>query len=505
MFRKHGEVQPVRHLIDSTQCGACLREYFTHGKIKMHLLRSATCRAYLLAHGGRHIPAPGLGSEVDKQQLAQHDGKLPPLQAAGPTYPRPPARDISNIHWEMHDQIAETALQLERAGDFENAARAVIKSTVISWTRCQETLQEFLVTLETETEPLGLVSIAQAQRCLRALCQPEQWSFLMDKDFHSEVTKLSLEDLEDQFQSLQMPMLQCAPRVLGRHRILLHAFSGRRRPGDVQYFLEQMQKEAGDGTILHVVSLDLMTDPVWGDATKASTQRFWRDAADRGHIHAFLAGPPCETWSQARHAQTNAPTEPRPIRSSDMLWGFEALSLRELEQILIGNDLLHFSFDMMLRLYFTQGCGIIEHPDMPADEQKPSIWRLPILALFRALSGFEEVSFGQGLLGAASPKPTRLLALNLPTLKANLRAHHITKDPPKSSSIGKMADGTWCTGYLKEYPPSMCRALGAEFKTWLQRQETDWALTIDHAFLAKCRRMNVQEFTDFIGQDFAAK
>ena len=49
MFRKHGEVQPVRYLINSTQCGACLKEYFTHGKMKMHLLRSSHCRAYLLA------------------------------------------------------------------------------------------------------------------------------------------------------------------------------------------------------------------------------------------------------------------------------------------------------------------------------------------------------------------------------------------------------------------------------------------------------------------------
>ena len=71
-----------------------------------------------------------------------------------------------------------------------------------------------------------------------------------------------------------------------------------------------------------------------------------------------------------------------------MLWGLEALSLRELDQILTGNGLLHFSFDMLLRLYFSQGCGIIEHPDLPEEEYKPSIWRLPIMALFRALEGF---------------------------------------------------------------------------------------------------------------------
>ena len=256
-----------------------------------------------------------------------------------------------------------------------------------------------------------------------------------------EPTPLTVDVLEDQFLSVQSLTKQFAPRMIGRHRIVLHAFSGRRRPGDVQFFLEQLHQEAQDGTILHVVSLDLMTDPVWGDATKPSTQRFWRDAADRGLIHAFLAGPPCETWSQARFAKTNSPKGPRPIRSGDMLWGLDALSLRELDQILIGNDLLHFSFDMMLRLYFSQGCGIVEHPDMPEEEYKPSIWRLPVMTLFRALAGFEEISFGQGLLGAPSPKPTRLLALNLPTLTATSQSssHH-----QRSSKKGiNRKDGRW--------------------------------------------------------------
>jgi hypothetical protein len=68
-----------------------------------------------------------------------------------------------------------------------------------------------------------------------------------------------------------------------------------------------------------------------------------------------------------------------------------------------------------------------------------------------------------------------------------------------------MEDGSWCTGYLKEYPPSMCRTLGAEFKTWFQNQQIDWTLATDHAFLAKCRWMNAKHFTHIIGQDFASK
>ena len=388
MFRTHGEVQPVRFLFESTQCAACLQEYYTHGKMKLHLLRSQGCRANLIAHGGRHAPVPGHGSDEDRRRHLQHDGRLPPLQAAGPVLPPPRARDMSLIHWEMHDRIAEVALQLDTADDFLEAARSVIHSTEISWTRCRLTLQEFLTTLETETEPFRVVPLQHAQQCLHQLCQSEAWPFLQKDSSDPAVRDTSLDILEDQFSFLESLDRMQPPRMIGKHRVLLHAFSGRRRPGDVQFFLEHFQQHSNDGTVLHVVSLDLMTDAVWGDATKPSTQRFWRDAADRRMVHAFLAGPPCETWSQARFAQHLANKGPRPIRGADMLWGLEALSLRELDQILIGNGLLHFSFDMLLRLYFSQGCGIIEHPDLPEEGYKPSIWRLPIMALFRALEGF---------------------------------------------------------------------------------------------------------------------
>ena len=163
---------------------------------------------------------------------------------------------------------------------------------------------------------------------------------------------------------------------------------------------------------------------------------FWRQAADDGLAHGLLAGPPCESWSQARFVQTGTGSGRRPIRSADFLWGLESLSLRGLAQVMIGNDLLFFALDLLLRLYFVQGFGAIQHPDEPEEAFKPSIWKLAILSLFRSLPGFEEIRFGQGLLGASSPKPTRLLALNLPDLQCTLRAHHITKNPPKRSPIG---------------------------------------------------------------------
>ena len=121
MFRKHQVVHPVRFLFESTQCGACLKEYVTDGKMKTHLIRSTPCRTYLLSHGGRYHPAPGLGSSEDQQRHIEHDNKLPPLQALGPVLPPPRQRDLNLVHWDMHDAIVESALTLEAEDDFRLA------------------------------------------------------------------------------------------------------------------------------------------------------------------------------------------------------------------------------------------------------------------------------------------------------------------------------------------------------------------------------------------------
>ena len=163
-----------------------------------------------------------------------------------------------------------------------------------------------------------------------------------------------------------------------------------------------------------------------------------------------------------------------------------------------------FAFDLILRLHFSEGFGAIEHPDEPEEDFKPSIWKLPILTIFRALPGFAELRFAQGLLGASSPKLTRLLSLNLPGLQRTLRAHHITKDLPRRLSIGKL-NGVWSTGFLKEYPPAMSRALAVEFMAWFGRQCTDVQLAENHAFLARCKLMSATALTDQIGADYTSK
>ena len=151
-----------------------------------------------------------------------------------------------------------------------------------------------------------------------------------------------------------------------------------------------------------------------------------------------------ETWSKAReHSLAPSPDEqlggratgPRVLRTLHELWGMDSLSIREMRQILIGNHLLLFSSKMLVLLYITGGCGALEHPAPPKSEELASIWRTQIALLLCKLPGILRVDF---LLGAKSPKPTSILALNLPDTMDQIRGGRVCTDLPLASSIGRM-------------------------------------------------------------------
>eukprot|EP00959_Pyramimonas_sp_CCMP1952_P200856 4200929-Pyramimonas_sp.AAC.1 len=82
-----------------------------------------------------------------------------------------------------------------------------------------------------------------------------------------------------------------------------------------------------------VLSVDVANRHVHGDLTVESTVRLWILLLRSGRVAAILAGPPCETWSAARHLPipANAPggaRPPRPLRSKDVLWGFGHVTAR---------------------------------------------------------------------------------------------------------------------------------------------------------------------------------
>ena len=176
-----------------------------------------------------------------------------------------------------------------------------------------------------------------------------------------------------------------------------------------------------------------------------------------------------------------------------------------MEQTEVGNELLLFSFELMVSLACPAGSGVLEHPGEPKAQDKPSIWRLALVQILSQLSGFDVVDFAQGLLGARSPKPTRLLTLNLSTLPQRIHAHRLCPDLPKRSAIGKLETGQWATTGLKEYPPALNKALGEAFAHHLQCTDDIPATDIDAQFLERCRNMHVSDFGCHIGPDYARR
>ena len=506
MFRMHGQVCPVRRLFDSSQCFICLREFHTCGKLKHHLLRSHECRRKWLGAASLVPPAPGIGSLEERRLEIDHDRCLPPLQAEGPELPFQRERDFLAYDLALHDDLALMILELPIDQTVVEAVRGCVCERPVSWSVCLATLKTLLDEFQQVQVDFGSHGKEEIITALETLCDPDAWDFLKQSEAKQTCKFADLASIEDACIDLcdQQPQFEPVPRQWGQHRIVLHAFAGRRRKGDFQYYLDKIQAEHPEGVTIHTASVDILYDLKLGDVGDKHTQEFWFGAIDCQLVIGFIGGPPCETWSRARGVQTSDKHHgPRIVRTDACLWGLDCLRIRELVQVLMGNLLLTFAFMCLLRLARVGGIGLLEHPADPEGEESAAIWRLPILHLLRAFPGFSIFTFCQGLLGAPTPKPTTVLCLNLPSVVRNLRAHRTTVKLPRRASIGKTAEGTWATSRLKEYPPALCLALARtfDFEIW-QEPVVDHGTPPD-AFLAMCAPLLVQEYSDHFGQDFA--
>ena len=258
--------------------------------------------------------------------------------------------------------------------------------------------------------------------------------------------------------------------------------------------------------VLHVVSMDVVVDAVWGDAMAVGTRDYWQKAALDGFVVAFLAGPPCETWSKARGKGIPLDQRRKPLRilrTAEHLWGLPSLALKELAQVLIGNQLLTFTLLMAATMVQTGGCGVLEHPAESEDDMAASIWKVPaVLALLRA-PGVCRHRLAQGLFGAPSAKATDLMTINLPDIVQDLRHWMIRRELPHGSSIGLTADGQWRTGIFKEYPPAMCGALASSFRREIDQILTKAGVEPTDADVARWESLTVTTYSSHLGADYA--
>ena len=508
MFRTHGQVASHRVHFDSTSCPACLKEFHSFSRVSNHLRHQAACREVLKGRGVACQIVPGHGSIEDHRQEQQIKGLRYPQQGAGPHLPAARRVAEDDFHSDLHQRLSEILLD-EQATDKAQALIAAAQELIVPWTKYVATLKAYYSHFSSEDAETSGVPRDELCHLLNQAIDLKHWSFLQAPCAQPEPTLMDLVDYEGWFAEVcaqetptwtQQPQV---PRPVGRERVLLHLYSGRRRQGDLQYYLDAITSQQ-DAYLLHVVSVDYIISKDWGDISKEATRTYWLHGAAQGWVIAAISGPPCNTWSKARSHQIQGHKRgPRPVRDATHLWGLLALSVRELRAVLDGNLFLGFSIQMLIVLYLNNGYGVLEHPSEPQEESFPSIWKLPIINLVLSLEGFEVVHVAQGLFGARSPKPTTLLAMHLPRLRKHLHSGRIAHTLPANGSIGLSGAGEFQTSSLKEYPPALCRALALAFSDHIAEVPSSEETSINAAFLARCKELTCTEYGDKTGHDFA--
>ena len=518
LFKVHGIVAKERQWIAGTSCEACLGEYHSHDKLQQHLRTSRTCRMILNSRPPHRTLAPGMGSKINAELRERHDGLLPVQRAQGPQLQLQVLRQPEEHHVPLFEDMVLTIYETDTTdtdGLF-TVLQNVITRHYVGWTMTKTTLEYTIEAFTEEATVDVFFTRQQIHAVLRQLGEAISWKFLQDEDHETaDGTHMYPLDLYEGWceELLTRDVVwtrdepRC-PRPHFRERVILHAYSGRRRPGDLQWFIDQAVQRKQMGPVM-VVSVDLVIDSTWGDISKSSTQRFWLDAIASGLVLAMLSGPPCCTWSIARgkedsSLQAKGRRGPRAIRTREFLWGLRSLSLREMKQIHDGHILLGFSLHAMMLLAMADGLGILEHPGEPAEESAASIWRLPLVQLLLRLPGFALRECAQGLFGAVSTKRTGLLTLNLTELPVHLRANMIRKELPRAATIGVDEDGRYKTAVLKEYPPALCKGMAEAFLHHFPPVDCQVDLPQLPAFFReRCLQMTCTEMGRSIGADFA--
>ena len=101
-------------------------------------------------------------------------------------------------------------------------------------------------------------------------------------------------------------------------------------------------------------------------------------------------------------------------------------------------------------------------------------------------------------------KPTRLLAINMPTLAARLNEQRKWRDPT-TTLVGSDQNGQWRTAQAKEYPPRMSRGLANSMLDAVSSPPIAFPCDDLHSFLEETDiyspKLSQEEVQDF-GADF---
>eukprot|EP00438_Fugacium_kawagutii_P031000 Skav224073 [mRNA] locus=scaffold942:23534:26989:+ [translate_table: standard] len=247
------------------------------------------------------------------------------------------------------------------------------------------------------------------------------------------------------------------------HLLVLHLYSGRRREEDCHFWAAELGKTLfrSYDIEVHVLSLDTAISQESGDML-GSGFRHALALCRLGAIALTLSGPPCETWTAARHLPCeDHPRPPRPLRSRERAWGLLQRTVAELKQLKVGSALLCRGIMVELFTVLWGGGALMEHPAPPLQPEFASTWSTSMqVSIMGKLPDARSCTFGQYRYGAASVKPTTFRTAGLPGFNAAfLREQQDFERPSAQLGGWDIYQKRYRTAAAKEYPPLLCRAM----------------------------------------------
>ena len=477
-FKIHQRKDPLRLYITDGQCKGCGGDYRTTRRLLAHLRYSQRCaKAHVFLSTATDTLMPGRNSRDEDK-----DKPLPVPHLPGT------ARCEVTEEMEKHyatvmsqDTFTPTLCEL-----VSNASRESLRNPSM----LAEQIRQAIVTQLVATEDI-YNSLVEMQRALQDRTLTEQasgieyvlqnWTaeWIFAENFNevtyprgwmssTSLTTGKAEALQQACtDSIQPPTSDYVPRIRFKEVLAVHFFSGTRRSGDFQEWVAKI--EVPENIVLTPVSVDIVFDGRLGDLTNPESQAKWLNLAYCGIMVAALLGPPCNTWSVSRWRALTADDQgPRPVRFLHCYYGAASLRLREIRQVVFGNSLLFFAFDIVMALGLTKRVAILEHPDEATWLDIPSIWTTNAFKVISKLPGVRILQIRQGIFGAPSPKPTRLCVTGGISCENHFDRHGTFDMPPP---MRMQKEGRhFSTAKLKEYPSALAAAMADCVGEWLLRE-----------------------------------
>lgn len=199
---------------------------------------------------------------------------------------------------------------------------------------------------------------------------------------------------------------------------ILHLFSGPSERSDgLAAELAARGWSCDEYDIVNGPLQDLAADQVWEEVMKK---------IEDGLYQAMLAGPPCNTFTNARKENDNGP---KPLRSAQgpERYGLKNLSIEQKEQVRFGNLMAVRTAAAVEAMDKQEKPSIVEQPLLKEDENSISMFKLDEYIRIRKKPTCRAVEVAQCRYGARTSKPTTLLLNRLRRATFHDKCNHDKK------------------------------------------------------------------------------